>query len=239
MPMNNNQKVPSAAARLARLPVVRTACGKLWLLYADAKRSHPNLRTVCEALEESVAALGTVASVGVSPVLVQLEPHMSTANDVACKSLDWLEATFPVLHTPTEQILATAKNKMHEIQELVSIAANGTVVCVQHTVSWVMERMQQAGDGTDHTVVERALGVASVGLDSALNMADALVDRAIPPTEEDKKEAAAHLEEAAALGRSYPVRLVSLTVKLCQRTFHVVGDKMHSVQVRWGYGLMK
>lgn len=69
------QKVPSAAARLARLPVVRTACGKLWLLYADAKRSHPNLRTVCEALEESVAALGTVASVGVSPVLVQLEPH--------------------------------------------------------------------------------------------------------------------------------------------------------------------
>lgn len=75
---------------------------------------------------------------------------------------------------------------MHEIQELVSIAANGTVVCVQHTVSWVMERMQQAGDGTDHTVVERALGVASVGLDSALNMADALVDRAIPPTEEDK-----------------------------------------------------
>uniref|UniRef100_A0A8D3A955 Uncharacterized protein n=1 Tax=Scophthalmus maximus TaxID=52904 RepID=A0A8D3A955_SCOMX len=102
--------VPSAAARLARLPVVRTACGKLWLLYADAKRSHPNLRTVCEALEESVAALGTVASVGVSPVLVQLEPHsefrppVSTANDVACKSLDWLEATFPVLHTPTEQV---------------------------------------------------------------------------------------------------------------------------------------
>ncbi len=29
---------------------------------------------------------------------------VSIANDVACKSLDWLEATFPVLHAPTEQV---------------------------------------------------------------------------------------------------------------------------------------
>nr|XP_019955898.1 PREDICTED: perilipin-2-like isoform X1 [Paralichthys olivaceus] len=236
MPMNNNQKTQNAAVRLSKLPLVHTACVTLSLLYADTKHNHPNLKAVCEVLENTVTVLCSVASERVSPVIVQLEPQISSANGVACKSLDWLETTFPVLHTPTEQIVATAKNRMHEIQEVMSIAANGTVDCVQHTVTWVMERMQQAGDGTTHTVVERAVSVASEGLDSALSVAEALVDQVLPPNEEDKKAAAAAAHsvrgfEAATLGRRFPVRLVSLTVKLCRRTCYVVGAKMHSVQV--------
>lgn len=75
---------------------------------------------------------------------------------------------------------------MHEVQDVVSIAANGTMDCVQHTVAWVAERMQQVDDGTNQSLVERAVSVASVGLDSALSMSEALVDRVLPPTEEDK-----------------------------------------------------
>lgn len=58
----------SAAARLAQLPVVHSACVKLSLVYTDTKGLHPKLRSVCEVLESSVTAL-------LSPVIVKLEPH--------------------------------------------------------------------------------------------------------------------------------------------------------------------
>nr|XP_046273805.1 perilipin-2-like [Scatophagus argus] len=221
MPMNNNQRVESAAARLAKLPLVRSVCTQLSVLYTDTKRSHPNLRSACEGLEGRVTA-------AVSPVVVKLEPQISIANDLACKSLDWLETSFPALHAPTEQIVATAKNKMHEIQDAVSVAANGTVDCVQYTVTWLMGRTQQVDDQAGEPLVERAIGVASVGLDSALNMSEALMDRVLPPTEEDKEEEA-HLLGGFEVGtprRSYPVRLVSLAAKLYRRTSHMVIENL-------------
>lgn len=83
------------------------------------------------------------------------------------------------------QIVALGKNKLHEIQDAVSTAANGTMNCVQYTVTWVMERMQQVDDGTNQTLVERAISLAGLGLDSALSMSEALMDCVLPPTEED------------------------------------------------------
>lgn len=69
---------------------------------------------------------------------------------------------------------------------MVSIAANGSVDCVHMAVTWLMGRMQQADDWAEQPLVERAVSVASVGLDSALMMSEALMDRVLPPTEEDK-----------------------------------------------------
>uniref|UniRef100_A0A672GAK5 Perilipin 6 n=1 Tax=Salarias fasciatus TaxID=181472 RepID=A0A672GAK5_SALFA len=90
----------SAAARLAQLPLVRSACAGLSVLYTDTKRSHPGLTSVCDVLESSV----TAARVTVTPVIEKLEPHISIANAVACRSLDWLEASFPVLLAPTDEV---------------------------------------------------------------------------------------------------------------------------------------
>ncbi|XP_029294395.1 perilipin-2-like isoform X2 [Cottoperca gobio] len=225
MPKNNNQKVLSAAARLAKVPIVYSVCTKLSVFYIDTKGGHPNLRSVCEVLESSVTAV-------VSPVMVKLEPQIFVANDVACRSLDWLERAFPLLHTPTEEIVANAKNKMHEIQDVVSIAVYGTIDCVEHTVAWLRAGIQQIDVQADQSRVEKAIKVASVGLDSALIMSEALVDRVLPPTEEDKKEEAHLVEgfEAAILWRRYPLRLVSLATKMCRRTYHMVGSRMQSVQ---------
>ncbi len=69
------QKVQSAAARLAKLPVVRSACTKLSVLYIDTKCSHPNLKSACEVLESSVTAIGAAACDRVSHVIVKLEPQ--------------------------------------------------------------------------------------------------------------------------------------------------------------------
>ena len=84
------------------------------------------------------------------------------------------------------KIVIGAKNKMLEIRDVVNIAANGTLDCVHHTVAWVIERMQQDDEQSNHTVLETAIRVVSVGLDSALSMSEALMDRVLPLTEEEK-----------------------------------------------------
>ncbi|XP_041641480.1 perilipin-2-like isoform X2 [Cheilinus undulatus] len=229
MPMNNNLKFPSAAGRLAKLPLVSSACSSLSVLYINSKSSHPNLRSVCEVLESSVTALSSAACERVTPVMAILEPHIFVANNIASKSLDWLETAFPVLHTPTEQVVAAARNKMSEIQDVVSIAANGTVDCVQHTLTWLMGRIQQA----DQPLVERAISVAGAGLDSALIMTETLMDHVLPPSEQDKK-AEAHLFEdfeVATPRRSYHVRLLLLAARLCRRTCYMVGSKIQTLKV--------
>ncbi|MEQ2227802.1 hypothetical protein ILYODFUR_002118 [Ilyodon furcidens] len=235
MPVNNNyQKVaPNAVARLAKLPVVRSACATLWVLYRDAKSSNPRLRSLCEALESGVTALSTAACTRASPVIAKLEPQISIANDFACKGLDWLETSFPVLLSPPDEVAAAAKNKANEIRDVVYIAAGGTVDSVQHTVKWMISRLHQADDDVgNQSMVERAITVASVGLDSALALSEALVDQVLPPLEEDKEDI--HMVEsfeAAVRSGSYPGRVMKLTAKVCRRTYHTLGSRIHSVQI--------
>uniref|UniRef100_A0A3B3UC56 Uncharacterized protein n=2 Tax=Poecilia TaxID=8080 RepID=A0A3B3UC56_9TELE len=97
--------IDPSAARLIKLPVVRSACATLSVLYSDAKSSNPGLRSLCEALESGVTALSTAACTRASPVIVKLEPQISIANNFACKGLDWLETSFPVLLSPPDEVL--------------------------------------------------------------------------------------------------------------------------------------
>lgn len=72
---------------------------------------------------------------------------------------------------------------MGEIQGVVS----GAVECVQHTATWMVGRILQAeDDGTNQSLVQRAIRVTTLGLDSALTSSEALIDEVFPPTEEDK-----------------------------------------------------
>ncbi|XP_030598104.1 perilipin-2-like [Archocentrus centrarchus] len=224
MPTNNNQKVPCAAGRLAKLPIVSSACASLSVLYTDTKSRHPCLKSACEVLESSVTALGIAACYRASPVIVKLKPQIDY---IACKSLDWLEASFPVILSPTDQLVTTAKNKMHEIEAGMSTAANGTMDCVRHAVTWVTSTMN---DGTNHSVVETVINAATVGLDTALSLSEALVDKVLPPTQEEE----AHLMEgfeAVTFRARYPERLCSLSAKVCRRIYHDVESKIQAVQV--------
>ncbi|XP_041839673.1 perilipin-2-like isoform X3 [Melanotaenia boesemani] len=205
--MNNNLKVPSAASRLAQLPVVRSVCATLSVLYTDTKCYNPNLKSVCEALESRVSSLSTVAYTTVSPVFIKFEPQISIANDVACKTLDWLETSFPVLLSPTDEVAAAAKNKMHEIQDVVD-------------------------GGENQPVVDRTVNVAIVGLDFALSLLEGLMDQVLPPSEEDKEGARLEGFEAANHRGRYPGRIISLGTKLCRRTCYLVGSKIQTVEVK-------
>ncbi|XP_007551856.1 perilipin-2-like [Poecilia latipinna] len=236
MPVNNNNQkvVPNAAARLIKLPVVRSACATLSVLYSDAKSSNPGLRSLCEALESGVTALSTAACTRASPVIVKLEPQISIANNFACKGLDWLETSFPVLLSPPDEVVAAAKSKVNRIRAVVGIAAGGTVVTVQHTVTWVISRLNQVDNIENQSMVERAISMASMGLDSALTVSEALVDQVLPLPEEGRIEEETHLVEgfeASVRSGSYSVRMMKLTAKVCWRTYHMVGSKIHFVQI--------
>lgn len=132
---------------------------------------------------------------------------VSIANEVACKSLDWLETAIPMLHTPTEQVtcrprcdsqptvslpavvslpqlVATARKKMAEVQDVVSIAASGSADCVSMGVAWLKVRLEVA-QVRGQPLVDGAVAAAAVGLETVLVASEALVDRMLPPTEDD------------------------------------------------------
>lgn len=218
MPLNNNQKVQSAADRLAKLPMLRAAYVKLSVLYTSTKCSHPSLKRLCEVLENSVTVLSTMVTARLSPAIVKLEPHISVANDVACKSLDWLESAFPVLLTPTEEVVASAKNRMFAVQEVVSTATKGTLGMVEHVVG----RVLQVDDQLKHSLVERTIIMGSWSLDCALNMSEALIDRMLPPTENKKDEDPRLVEGFEAKSLDYSTRMTSLTSELYRRIYEKV-----------------
>ncbi|XP_061685540.1 perilipin-5-like [Syngnathoides biaculeatus] len=219
----------NAAARLAKLPLVRSACANLSLLCGDAKSVKPGLGSVWENLESCVAYIRSAACHRLSPVVTKFKPQDSFANDVACKSLDWLEATFPVLHTSTDQLAAGVRSKVLEIQDAATIVAHGTVDCMQHVVTCIVEKVQQHND---HLLGGRAVTASSTELGSALNLPQALVDRMLQLTEEEKKEnVLMDSSETAASMRWYSVRLVTLSITLCRRTIQLAGAKIQSTQI--------
>lgn len=83
------------------------------------------------------------------------------------------------------QLVATAKKKVAELQDVVSIAANASADCVSVGVSWLTVRLEGAQD-RGQPLVDRAIAATAVGLETALTTSEALVDRMLPPAEDDK-----------------------------------------------------
>lgn len=66
---------------------------------------------------------------------------------------------------------------MNEIQALVSIAANGSLVCMHMALTWLMDTMQQNVPQPDGSLVKGVVCVTSKGLNLAISLSEALVDR--------------------------------------------------------------
>uniref|UniRef100_A0A8C7W3B6 Uncharacterized protein n=1 Tax=Oncorhynchus mykiss TaxID=8022 RepID=A0A8C7W3B6_ONCMY len=90
--------------RLANLPMVSSACALVSVLYCDTKHNHPYIRSLCKVVEISVTTLSSVACNSATPIIIKLEPQISVVNDLACKGLDKLESTLPVLQQPSQQV---------------------------------------------------------------------------------------------------------------------------------------
>ncbi|KYO30146.1 perilipin-3-like [Alligator mississippiensis] len=246
------------ASRVASLPLVSSAYDMVSAAYASTKDSHPYMRSVCDVAEKGVKTLGAVAASGAQPLLAKLEPQISTANDYACKGLDKLEETLPILQQPTDKILSDTK-------ELVTSTVTGAKDALSSSVSAVSSRVTGAVDltkgavqgGVELTRAAVASGVSTVmgsamgqmvasGMGAVLGKSEELVDHYLPMTDEELANLATAVEgfdvasvEQQKQQQSYFVRLGSLSSKLRHRAYQQSLGKLRRIRQSTQEGLGK
>ncbi|KAI4900138.1 hypothetical protein NFI96_023866 [Prochilodus magdalenae] len=199
-----------------------------------------------EAAEMGVKSLTSAALTSALPIIGKLEPQISLANDLACKGLDKIERKLPILHQPSEQLVANAKEVVAGAKEAVSETMNGAKDTVSHTLSGVVGRTRGAVQesmvktrlvvsGGVYTVMESRVGkLVSSGMDTALSTSETLVERYLPEPEVEQ-ESETHLRkgfDSYTDEPSYYVRLGSLSTKLRQRAYQKAVTKVHDAKKR-------
>ncbi|KAL7880157.1 hypothetical protein SRHO_G00024110 [Serrasalmus rhombeus] len=236
----------NVVTRVANLPLVSSTYDMVSNVYCNTKDNHPYIKSIFDAAEMGVKSLTSVALTSALPIIGKLEPQISLANDLACKGLDKIEKTLPLLHQPSEQLVASAKEVVTGAKEAVSETMNGAKYTVSLTLSGVVGRTRGAVQesvvktrlvvsGGVYTVMESRVGkLVSNGMDTALSTSESLVERYLPET-----EAKQECETNSTIGfdsdtdePSYYVRLGSLSTKLRQRAYQKAVTKVHDAKKR-------
>ncbi|XP_056329776.1 perilipin-2 [Danio aesculapii] len=238
----NNQNV---VARIVHLPLVVSTYDMVSNVYVNTKNNHPYLKSVCEVAENGVKSITSAAFHSALPIIGKLEPQISMANDLACKGLDKIEKTLPILHKPSEEIVANAKDAVTGAKEAVSGTVSGAKESVSITLNDVMDRTRGAVQGSvekTKTAVSggvqtmmdsRMLKLVSSRVDNALSTSETLLEHYLPENEEEKEGEERNtegLENDSDLANYY-VRLGSLSIKVRDRTYQRAVEKVrHAVQ---------
>lgn len=217
--------------RVASLPLVSSTYGLVSSVYSSTKDNHPYIRTVCEAAEQGVRTITSVALTTASPIIDKLEPQLAIANDLACKGLDKIEKTLPILHQPSEQIVSNAKDVVTTAKDVVTGTVSGAKGTVSDTLTNVVEKTREAVqggvvktkavvNGSMSTVLEsRVARLVSSGMDTALSTSESLVEQYLPLTEAELELEAKSPKSSDNEEPSYYVRLGSLSTKLRKRAY--------------------
>ncbi|XP_072315065.1 perilipin-2 [Eucyclogobius newberryi] len=221
----------SVVERVVSLPLVSSTYGLMSSVYSNTKDNHPYLRSVCEVAEQGVRTITSVALTTASPILDKLEPQIAIANDLACKGLDRIEKTLPILHQPSEQIVSNAKDAVTSAKDVVTGTVSGAKESVSDTLNTVVERTRGAvHDGMEKTraavsdsvstVMEsRVARLVTSGVDQALCTSENLVEQYLPLTEDELELEAKTVHGFDKDDPSYYVRLGSLSTKLRKRAY--------------------
>ncbi|KAG1951439.1 perilipin-2 [Pimephales promelas] len=223
----NNQNVVD---RIVHLPLVISTYGMVSNVYCNTKNNYPYLKSVCEVAENGVKSITSAAFYSALPIIGKLEPQISMANDLACKGLDKIEKTLPILHKPSDQIVKEAVTGAKE-------AVSGTMNGAKESLGEVMDRTRgvvhggvektkTVVSGRVQTVMEsRAVKLMSNRVDTALSTSETLLEQYLPETEE-MKECEGNNSDAP----SYYVRLGSLSSKVRDRTYQRAVDKIENTR---------
>ncbi|XP_035004818.2 perilipin-2 [Hippoglossus stenolepis] len=206
--------------RVTNLPLVSSTYGLVSSMYCTTKDTHPYIRSVCEAAEQGVRTITSVALTTASPIMDKLEPQIAIANDLACKGLDKIEKTLPILHQPSEQIVSSAKDVVITAKDTVSDTLTSVVGRTRDAVQGGMERTKTVVTGSVSTVLEsRVAQLVSSGVDTALSTSESLVEQYLPLTEDELELEAKTVKGFDRSNVSYYVRLGSLSTKLRKRAY--------------------
>lgn len=214
----------SVVERVTSLPLVSSTYGLVSSMYLNTKDTHPYIKTVCEAAEQGVRTITSVALTTASPIMDKLEPQIAVANDLACKGLDKIERTLPILHQPPQQIVSSAKDVVNSAKDAVTGTVSDTLTSVvektRGAVQGGVEKTRAVVSGSVSTVLESRVGrLVSSGVDTALSTSESLVEQYLPLTEDELELEAKPVRGFDRKEPSYYVRLGSLSTKLRKRAY--------------------
>ncbi|KAK9961979.1 hypothetical protein ABG768_007373 [Culter alburnus] len=209
----NNQNVVD---RIVHLPLVISTYGMVSNVYCNTKNNHPYLKSVCEVAENGVKSITSAAFYSALPIIGKLEPQISIANDLACKGLDKIEKTLPILHKPSDQIVANAKEAVQDSMEKTKTVVSG---------------------GVQTMMESRAVKLMSSRVDTALSTSETLLEQYLPEAEEVKECEVKNTEgfENNSEASSYFVRLGSLSSKVKDRAYQRAVEKIEYTRSLMGW----
>ncbi|XP_072457968.1 perilipin-3 isoform X2 [Notamacropus eugenii] len=244
----------SVVNRVVSMPLVSSTCDMVSAAYESTKENYPYIKSVCDLAEQGAKTLAAAAVSGAQPLLSKLEPQIASASEYAHKGLDKLEEKLPILHQPSEKVIADTK-------ELVSSKVTGAKDAVSSTVLGAKDamanRVTEAVDmtrgavqsGVDMTKSVMTSSVNTVmgskvgqmvlsGVDTVLGKSEEWVDNYLPMTDEELAKIATSLEgfdmtsvQQQKESQGYFVRLGSLSSKLHQRAYqHSLGKLKQTKQ---------
>ncbi|XP_068164530.1 perilipin-2 [Antennarius striatus] len=210
--------------RVTSLPLVSSTYGLVSSVYSTTKDNHPYIKTVCEVAEQGVRNITSVVFLTASPIIIRLEPQIAIANIMACKGLDKIEKTLPILQQPSEQIVSSAKDAVtgtvSGAKDTVSDTLTSAVERTRGAVQDGVEKTKAVVNGGVATVMEsRVAQLVSSGLDQALSTSESLVEQYLPLTEDELELEAKTVRGFEENEPSYYVRLGSLSTKLRLRAY--------------------
>ncbi|XP_075718624.1 perilipin-3-like isoform X3 [Rhinoderma darwinii] len=235
----------NVVGRVTHLPLVSSACSVVSAAYNSTKDSHPYIRDVCHVAEKGAKTLTDAAVTGSKPLLSRLEPQIATANELACKGLDKLESTLPILHQPTEKVVSDTKELVTGARDTVVGTVTGARDTVTSAVSGIMGMAAGAVQGSmdvTRSVVSSVMDThvgqfVTSSLDTVLGKSEEWADHYLPMTDEELSELASTVEgfEVTPLQQqreqqSYYVRLGSLSSRLRHRAYQHSLGKMETVK---------
>nr|QCW64337.1 Perilipin 2 [Botia dario] len=225
-----NQNV---VTRVANLPLIVSTYDMVSNVYCSTRDNHPYLKSVCEVAENSVKTFTSVAFNSALPLIEKLEPQISLANTLACKGLDKIEKTLPILHKPSDEIVANAKEAVTGARHTVSGTVNGAKETVSHRLNGVADKTREAmqdsmektrtvvSDRVQTVMDSRVVRLVSSGVETALSTSETLLEKYLPGTEEEKgcgENNSVEFENDKD-APSYYVRLGSLSSKVRNRAY--------------------
>ncbi|XP_063043561.1 perilipin-2 isoform X2 [Engraulis encrasicolus] len=221
-------------SRVASLPLVSSTYSIVSTVYGETKEQHPYLKAVCEAAEVGVKTVSILGMTCAQPIIGKLEPQLMFANGLACKGLDQIERKLPILHQPSEKIMASAKDAVSGAKDTVAMTVSGakgtvamtvygakdtvvmTVFGAKDTVTMTVSGAKDTVSSAVSGVVGRTCGAVQGGVASVISTSESLIEHYLPQA---KGSQPAEGCEGDGEGSSYYVRLGSLSAKLRHRSY--------------------
>jgi len=114
------------------IPVVRSSTNKLQDVYAKAKDASVLIRLPCNLAETIADKSLKIALTVVNPIIKPLCGPVRVIDDYAAQKIRQIESKYPVINTPTEDVVNTFNEKTEPVRNVMSSVKDTTTSTIQH-----------------------------------------------------------------------------------------------------------